>query len=699
MRHLLSILLLGGSVLSTGTAAAQPAPYETPDTAYYAAFVQKGNTWHTVETTFGQAGAEVTYRLGENEVERDGHTYLPMYRTKGGNDKMLGLLREEARRVYVLDEASNHEYRLYDFTAAKGDTIDVAWDMEAGACESRRFVVTEVGTTSVSDCELHTLTLKYLAGNGAVSWPQLTWIEGVGNRLNPLGGFQFAEADNGTREEMAYALLDDEQTFLAFDIERPWHGQRLEARSLTAAEEAALDDTREDQLRYELIPDARSGYTLHVSGTMWLPCVVSGSYIFCVEEPMNSLQRTVRLQKNFVGTATTCQSHKAVDLYFTDFDAAATYATRGGDGEEIRRLDDYRPLVEEGKVWTTATYATNWNAEGVDFAHPTKLEMQRLEGDTLVGGKLCKKWLTETLSETPSAARYVAAVYETGRRIYVAKPGETDFGLLYDFSVQPMDTLWIRDNAESDTLESEMSRLLVYRQKASETDTYKGIRTTVFRHPTDISSTATMTDWMVGVGHMGFKNMRPEKAPDKWQQLISCTVGDEVLYLDTALLRGLPEIGNEEVKKRIDFTHVIKSQPKMPRRRAAAETPDGEYNSTMFLNLQPLKGAYSVRLTDSEGREVYSHTVKTDNVLALETDLRRYDAGTYTLQLENNVEIYTATLEIGRPEDVETPKMASDSHSDTGIYDLSGRKVGDDGRNAGRLPHGIYIRDGRKMVR
>lgn len=91
--------------------------------------------------------------------------------------------------------------------------------------------------------------------------------------------------------------------------------------------------------------------------------------------------------------------------------------------------------------------------------------------------------------------------------------------------------------------------------------------------------------------------------------------------------------------------------------------------------------------------------VKTDNVLALETDLRRYDAGTYTLQLENDVEIYTATLEIGRPEDVETPKMASDSHSGTGIYDLSGRKVGDDGRHAGRLPHGIYIRDGRKMVR
>ncbi|MBQ3992014.1 MAG: hypothetical protein II645_02535, partial [Bacteroidaceae bacterium] len=90
MRHLLSILLLGGSVLSTGTAAAQPAPYETPDTAYYAAFVQKGNMWHTVETTFGLAGAEATYRFGENEVEKNGRMYLPMYRTKGGNDEMLG---------------------------------------------------------------------------------------------------------------------------------------------------------------------------------------------------------------------------------------------------------------------------------------------------------------------------------------------------------------------------------------------------------------------------------------------------------------------------------------------------------------------------------------------------------------------------------------------------------------------------------
>lgn len=693
MRHLLSILLLAAGNLTADTAAAQPQAEETADSAYVA-FVEKGNEWHTVETTFGQAHEEITYRFGHEEAEKNGHTYLPMHRTAGIYTETLGLFREEVRRVYVYDEKSDREYRLYDFTAERGDTIDVEWDMKAGANGEQRYVVTDVGTTNAGGRALRTLTLKFLSGNGETSWPQLTWIEGSGNMENPLGGFKFAEADNGTREQLAYALLGGEQTFLAFDIERPWHGQQLLAQSLSAAEEAALETTDEDRLQYELIPDAHGGgYTLHVSGTMRLPYAVSGSYVFCIEEPIDSLQRAVKLQKRFAGTDTTCLSHKAVDLYFTDFRAETDYVVKD-NRYVIQKLDDYRPLVEEGKVWTIASYATNPDAEGANL-RPTKLEVQRLAGDTLVGGRLCKKWQTQTISDTSQPERYAAAVYETGRRVYAAKPGETSFGLLYDFSAQPGDTLWIRDNAENDTLESETSRLLAYARQVSETDSYKGICTTVFRQPQDISSQATMTDWMVGVGHMGLKNMKPETATDTWQRLISCTVADEILYLDAALLRGLSESGDVGVKKRIDFTHVIKSQPKMRRRRAAATTPDGEYSSTLYVNLQALKGTYSVEMTDAEGRKVYCHTVQTDNVLALETSLKRYAAGTYTLRLENDTNIYTATLEIGLPESVEMPKVASSIHHGAGIYDLSGRRIADDTR----LPHGIYIKNGRKTVR
>jgi hypothetical protein len=191
--------------------------------------------------------------------------------------------------------------------------------------------------------------------------------------------------------------------------------------------------------------------------------------------------------------------------------------------------------------------------------------------------------------------------------------------------------------------------------------------------------------------------LHPASASD--EVLISCYVGDEVLYYN-----GSPFAAGNEVKKNtIDFTHVVKTRPKAPRRGAVSESEDDELLTGMyslnnlFLNFKNLTGVFVVTIRNASGTEVYRKEVQTNNVVAINTVIGNYPKGMYTITVENDEEAYTAEFKIDEETGIKrpTPDPSRDGGEKAGAwYDLSGRKGG----LSRTLPKGIYIRDGKKVV-
>ena len=190
-------------------------------------------------------------------------------------------------------------------------------------------------------------------------------------------------------------------------------------------------------------------------------------------------------------------------------------------------------------------------------------------------------------------------------------------------------------------------------------------------------------------------------------KLMSCTLGDEVLYYNPYLIDGVTPPDGADVKKHwIDFTHIKKPRPKAPaRERTANETDEenltGEYSDhELFVNLKILSGTYAVTLRDAADNVVYHKDVQTNSTIALNTDLTKYPAGTYTLVVENSEEQYTATLTLPLDDTAvrDLPSIVNCKLSNCKWYDLSGRQIRPSSFDLRHLPKGIYIRDWRKVV-
>jgi hypothetical protein len=214
-------------------------------------------------------------------------------------------------------------------------------------------------------------------------------------------------------------------------------------------------------------------------------------------------------------------------------------------------------------------------------------------------------------------------------------------------------------------------------------------------------------------------NAYPRGVAGNYEDLISCFVGDEVLYYnynENYIDNITPPSPSEVKKKWLDFTHVVKPRPKSPQRVSASEkdaseegasTSDeaaeqemltGEYSAReLFVSLKTLTGAYTVTLTDAAGKVVYRKEVQTSNVVALNTDLTQYPDGEYTLTVENAEEQYTALLSLPLVDDAVRDLQDNQSVNRKSVngkfLDLSGRRL-----NSLPTRKGIYIRDGRKVM-
>jgi hypothetical protein len=339
---------------------------------------------------------------------------------------------------------------------------------------------------------------------------------------------------------------------------------------------------------------------------------------------------------------------------------------------------DYRPFVEEGKVWKVGA---------LDSGNPMQMvEYYYFDGDTIIDGKACKQmmrqryvnpnYINHEVLPQDFFLREMGAWYEEDKKVYAYNTMYKEFRLMYDFSL----------NA-NDTLQGHPICVIGPRQ----TEGIKGFKG-VYRNIMDwIGEKQYICDtWLEGVGHLyGPTGYAFYEEADYGPYLMSCTVGDEVIYFNDDYEDGATPA--EARKRRFDFTHTIKIQPKARHKRGAGveQSIYGEYNDLQLgINLDPLDDAYLVRITDESGKAVYEKNVNTGNIVGLNIDISNYAEGRYTITVENSLESFTGEFE-AQPtgiKEVRGQKSEVSGH----IYNLQGQRIS-------TLQKGLNIVNGQKV--
>ena len=345
--------------------------------------------------------------------------------------------------------------------------------------------------------------------------------------------------------------------------------------------------------------------------------------------------------------------------------------------------DDYRPFIEDGKVWKVGA---------VNSGNPVQcVEYYYFDSDTIIGGKTCKKMMCQRYvspdfsddywTSKPSLS-YVGAWYEEDKKVYLCQEKSQYMYLMYDYSLEANDTLLLTDYHPL---------FIIGPKQTGGIEGFKGVYRDIMicgGEGQDIYSTT----WLEGIGGIDgpTRNVYPETEYDP-TFLMACYVGDEVIYLNGEYEDGAtPEEVVGARKDRIDFTHTIKIKPKSrTARETEAKSLYGEYNSQQLgINLNALDEAYQVSITDEAGKTVYEKTVNAGSIVGLNIDISAYAKGRYTVTVENSNESFTGqfeTLATGIEENVRIEKLKNGS-----IYNLQGQRI-----NA--LRKGLNIVNGRKV--
>ena len=369
------------------------------------------------------------------------------------------------------------------------------------------------------------------------------------------------------------------------------------------------------------------------------------------------------------------------------------------DGECIFTADDfkcltnpnpadnmtYRPFVEEGKVWKVGIVSGN-PVQVVDYYY--------FDGDTIINGKTCKQMMCEQFVNPDYAdydyvmrypqLSYVGAWYEEDKKVYFYNANNKRFTLWYDFSADANDTIQILGQS-----------YVIGSKQTGGMKGFKGVYRDVMM-VWDEEQNNYNTTWLEGVGSIegpGY-NVYLGEEYHGGAFLMSCTVGDEVIYLNDEYEDGATPA--EARKKRFDFTHTIKIQPKAPMKREKAsgrsaeeQSLYGEYNDLQLdIHLNPLDEAYLVRIANESGQVVYEKTVNAGNIVALNIDISAYAKGRYIVTVENNHESFAGGFEAqttGIEENVIIEKLKNVS-----IYNLHGQRISS-------LRKGLNIVNGQKI--
>ena len=338
----------------------------------------------------------------------------------------------------------------------------------------------------------------------------------------------------------------------------------------------------------------------------------------------------------------------------------------------------YRPMIEDDKVWkvgNTQTISDN-SVNVVDYYY--------FDGDTIIDGKACKEMMRQRFVSpdysddywTPEPSlSYVGAWYEENKKVYFYDENKQSMVIMYDFS--------LNDN-ESMALIDGYPPFIIGPKQTGGIEGFKGVYRNVM-----INQDIRSTTWLEGVGGIDgpTRNAYPEAADPVPEFLMSCAVGDEVIYLNDEYEDGATPEGAR--KSRFDFTHTIKTKPQAPRRSKEELSIYGEYNDLQLgINLNPLYDAYLVRITNESGQIFYEKTINAGSIVALSIDISAYAKGRYTVTVENSSEYFTGEFEVqtaGIEENVEIKELKNVS-----IYNLQGQRISS-------LQKGLNIVNGQKI--
>lgn len=659
-------------------------------------FIENNKTWNLFGANFGGYTWKTSFFFTDAIKTLDnGVTYQVMYRKEhDGEASEVALLREDDGRVYFRNpnlEKESDEQLIYDFTLKEGDTFElfIPDDNSTHTCEVVKVGQIEIGGETYKTITYHFGVVYEDGIEGEVF--EHTWIEGIGSSEGPLS---YAPIINPISmvEMLTYVGSDSFSYTKSFDY--VWVGWR--GRPLLKGEDHTAEVPEEqwghDDLHYEFLPGDPWGYdkdTLHVYGKMWLPCG-GDCYVYCIDDYKS---HEISLEVEYPGEATTCMGfYSIVDLYFPFFSATSGVQYTITDSEGTHKIGikgkeiaEYRPFIEDGKVWTVK-YPTD--VDGLYY-----LIHYYFTNDDVVDGKPCKRMFGQYDYKAILEAGYgapatsggdIGCFYEEGKRVYYIQPNKNTPVLLYDFGAEAGDTIYAFCGNDWKT-----APFVIDHRMSENTESFKGTSTIVRRLPYgDELVIYEPETWMEGVG-----GKKPSVSLSDFEDdyyLMACTVGDEVLYKHQEW-----NLNNDtEGKKRVDFTHVVKTQPKSPQRKVKeteTEQVSGEYNaSQLMIDLGTLHGRYAVTITDKTCQTVYQKEVQTNSVVALDIDISAYANSNYTITLENPDEIFTGTFSTSETDAIHT--HTTPDKTDKTWYDLTGRPV------KGQPQRGIYLREGQKVL-
>lgn len=663
----------------------------------YLPFVEIGKQWHVVSNPTNPY-VPCSYERYEmyDEEKLNGKTYVRTGLFYDESDvegfDEIGLFREENRRVYKY--VAGRDVMMYDFSLKEGDTFtyEVGFDqpvnckvlkqgwLEDGPQIRMLDSLTTDGAWTFKYRKLRTWTIGIDNGSGDY-YEFITWIEYIGALRNM---FSLPETV-GRMSCLAYIERSDEYDyfylpFSLYNMYGPIYGCNIPKMAADRSEKW------DSQYTYEL-----EGDRLHVFGKDVLNCV-GDYYAYFTEKPTDDpLVHKLHFSIKEVGPQTTCSSLFTTDFSISGFNPNINYIIVDNYGEEHPVINKtpqmaYRPLVEEGKVWKVGTIPTALDSpvQVVDYYY--------FDGDTIIGEKTCKQMMcqryvspnysNEYWTPRPSLTK-VGAWYEEDKKVYSFDERQQTMTLKYDFSLEANDTLHFLNV-------DDYPPFIIGPKQTGGIEGFKGVYRDIMMCR-DEGQNIRNTIWLEGVGvrDAPFRNAYDPRADLVPEFLISCTVGDEVIYLNDRYEDGATPESMGARKNRFDFTHTIKTKPKARKRSEEEPLLYGEYNDMKLgINLNPLDDAYQVRITDESGKVVYEKAINAGNIVGLNIDISAYAKGRYTVTVENSNESFTGEFE------AQTTGIEAISYQPSTvrhhIYNLQGQRLSS-------LQKGLNIVNGQKI--
>ena len=667
----------------------------------YVPFVEHGKLWRTVNVEFMKGFQFYNFFAVREEVMHDGNTYMRMCRVRDYESKssMDAFLREEEKKVYFYDKVMQREFLLFDYSLKVGDTYEtysldenkeVSYKVLSvgdlvGGPEVVSYSYDEVGDS----LNVHRRYLrKWTVCRTDDETFRKTWIEGVGSLSDPLANL-YDSTPVSVSEQLVYVTYDDGGLYLPFSFYDQYAA--IHGCGLPSLATYANGGERRHDLTYELLGDC-----LHVYGKALAQCGPNNYAYFIEKATDDPLVRKIEFEIAGVEPTMDGMALHATNFYVSGFDPNINYVVVDNFGKEhpvVNRTPQlaYRPFIEDGKVWKV----------GSGFTNPVQdVRYYYFDGDTIIDGKTCKRMMCQqyvgqenasAISPSPSES-YVGAWYEENQKVYMYDMSDREFWLMYDFSAGKNDTLTV-------TRDHQDYQYVIGPKQSGDLKGFKGVYRNI--RWIDEGNIIYSPTWLEGVGSIDSPvNSFYFGYVDPQSFLMSCVVGDEVIYLDDTYVDGATPESVISEKRRFDFTHTIKTRPQSSfsnmadtQRRGNDDNEDkqlyGEYSEQRLdIRLDPLDEAYLVCITDMSDKAVYQKTVNAGSVVALDIDISAYPKGHYVVTVENSYESFTGEFET-QTNGIEVVSNKKTEGANI-IFNLQGQRISS-------LKKGLNIVNGQKV--